>query len=140
MLLSDPPENPMTPAPTLTPDSETTPATTTALEVKGLSLWYGNTQALHDVSMRIPSTQITAFIGPSGCGKSTLLRCFNRLNDLIDAVRIEGDILFEGDSIHDPECDVNVVANEPRRAETRAALKLSYGFGGHNACLVLTQV
>ena len=77
------------------------------LEVEGLSLWYGDNQALQDISMEIPEKEITAFIGPSGCGKSTLLRCFNRLNDLIDGVSIEGDIRFEGSSVMDPSLDVN---------------------------------
>jgi len=77
------------------------------LEVEDLSLSYGDKLALHDISMKIPQKKITAFIGPSGCGKSTLLRCFNRLNDLIDSVSIEGDILFEGESVFDPSVDVN---------------------------------
>jgi len=77
------------------------------LEVRSLSLWYGSARALEDIELSIPEKKITAFIGPSGCGKSTLLRCFNRLNDLIDEVRIEGDIRFDGDSIYDPEADVN---------------------------------
>lgn len=76
-------------------------------QIDSLSFWYGESQALHDISMDIPSRQITAYIGPSGCGKSTLLRCFNRLNDLIDEVRIEGDIRFEGASILDPSVEVN---------------------------------
>jgi len=77
------------------------------LEVEELSLWYDEAQALRDISLKIPEKQITAFIGPSGCGKSTLLRCFNRLNDLIDSARIEGDIRFEGESLFGPEVDVN---------------------------------
>jgi phosphate transport system ATP-binding protein len=79
------------------------------LDVRGLSLWYGEAQALLDISLLIPEKQITAFIGPSGCGKSTLLRCFNRLNDLIDEVRTEGQILFEGHDIRDPAGDVNAL-------------------------------
>ena len=79
------------------------------LDVSKLSLWYGSTQALFDISLRIPEKRITAFIGPSGCGKSTLLRCFNRLNDLIDVVRIRGDIRLEGQSIFDPELDINAL-------------------------------
>jgi phosphate transport system ATP-binding protein len=70
------------------------------LDVQRLSLWYGDSQALHDVSLRIGEKQITAFIGPSGCGKSTLLRCFNRMNDLVEGVTIEGDIHFEGSPIY----------------------------------------
>jgi phosphate transport system ATP-binding protein len=77
------------------------------LEVDKLSLWYGPKQALHDISLDIPAKKITAFIGPSGCGKSTLLRCINRLNDLVDGIRIEGDLRFEGESIFDPRLEVN---------------------------------
>jgi phosphate transport system ATP-binding protein len=79
------------------------------LTIDSLSLWYGKKQALTDISMRIPEKQITAFIGPSGCGKSTLLRCINRLNDLIDGVRVEGDIRFEDGSIFDPRLDINAL-------------------------------
>jgi len=79
------------------------------LTVDNLSLWYGKSRALHEISMQIPEKKITAFIGPSGCGKSTLLRCFNRMNDLVDDVRTEGKILFEGASIHDPNLDVNAL-------------------------------
>ncbi len=77
------------------------------LGIERLSLWYGSSRALEEVSLDIPSHQITAFIGPSGCGKSTLLRCINRLNDLIDEVRIEGSVQFEGRDIYDPDVDVN---------------------------------
>ena len=79
------------------------------LEIDHLRLWYGSAEALQGISLRIPEKRITAFIGPSGCGKSTLLRCINRLNDLIDGVRIEGDIRFEGGSIYDPSTDVNAL-------------------------------
>ncbi len=70
-----------------------------ALAVENLSLWYGSKQALNNISLNIPRNRITALIGPSGCGKSTLLRCFNRMNDLIDDCRIEGDIRLEDRSI-----------------------------------------
>jgi len=79
------------------------------LTIENLSLWYGDTIALKEISMGIPARQITAFIGPSGCGKSTLLRCINRLNDLIDSVRITGDIRFEDGSIYDPAVDINLL-------------------------------
>jgi phosphate transport system ATP-binding protein len=79
------------------------------LHIDNLSLWYGEKKALKEISMKIPDKQITAFIGPSGCGKSTLLRCINRLNDLIDNVRIEGDIRFEEGSIFDPRIDINAL-------------------------------
>jgi phosphate transport system ATP-binding protein len=77
------------------------------LEVDGLSLWYGDSRALNHITLAIPDKRVTAFIGPSGCGKSTLLRCFNRLNDLIEGIRTEGDIRFENASIYDPTLDVN---------------------------------
>jgi len=76
------------------------------LHVEGLSLWYGRKHALQDISLEIGAKMVTAFIGPSGCGKSTLLRCFNRMNDLIDDLRIEGDIRFEGESIFASGTDV----------------------------------
>src|SRR5436305_14268513 len=79
------------------------------LSIDHLSLWYGPKQALKDISLDIPEKKITAFIGPSGCGKSTLLRCINRLNDLVDGVRIEGEIQFEGGNIQDPEVDINLL-------------------------------
>jgi phosphate transport system ATP-binding protein len=79
------------------------------LTIDGLSLWYGEKRALNGISLAIPHRQITAFIGPSGCGKSTLLRCINRLNDLIDGVRIEGDIRFGMVSIYDPRVDINAL-------------------------------
>ncbi len=82
------------------------------LRVEHLSLWYGKAQALKDISLEIPERKITAFIGPSGCGKSTLLRCFNRLNDLLDEVRVEGDIRFAGSSVYDPERDVNALRKQ----------------------------
>lgn len=69
------------------------------LEMAGLNLWYGDKQALFDVSLSIPRGQVTALIGPSGCGKSTLLRTINRLTDLNPAVRVAGDIRLNGDSI-----------------------------------------
>ena len=79
------------------------------LKIDALSLWYGDKQALREISMQIPEKQITAFIGPSGCGKSTLLRCINRLNDLVDSVRIEGDIVFNDTSVYDPRIDINAL-------------------------------
>jgi len=76
------------------------------LEVDGFSLFYGGYQALHRVSMKVPRGKITALIGPSGCGKTTLLRSVNRLNDLIDGVRVEGDMRLNGDSIYGRDVDV----------------------------------
>ncbi len=75
------------------------------VEIERLSLWYGEKLALKGISMSVPKHRITAFIGPSGCGKTTLLRCLNRMNDLIDGVRIEGTIRIGGTDIHDPAMD-----------------------------------
>jgi phosphate transport system ATP-binding protein len=76
------------------------------MTVDGLNLHYGPKQALKDINLSIARNQVTAFIGPSGCGKSTLLRCFNRMNDLVDNVRIEGSISFEGCEVNAPAMDV----------------------------------
>ena len=70
-----------------------------SINVNGLSLYYGEKQALKDITMVVPEKKVTAFIGPSGCGKSTLLRCFNRMNDLIDSVRTSGEIRISGEDI-----------------------------------------
>lgn len=79
----------------------------TMIDVDRLSFSYGETRALHDISLKIPANQVTAFIGPSGCGKSTLLRCFNRMNDLVETARIDhGRIEIEGVDINGPEIDV----------------------------------
>ncbi|HCY63394.1 MAG TPA: phosphate ABC transporter ATP-binding protein [Oxalobacteraceae bacterium] len=77
-----------------------------ALKVRNVNLYYGDAQALYDVNMDIPRGQVVAFIGPSGCGKSTLLRCFNRMNDLVDNCRVEGQILVDGKNVY--ERGVNV--------------------------------
>jgi phosphate transport system ATP-binding protein len=68
--------------------------------VRDLSFWYGSSQALHDVSLNIPQRSVMALIGPSGCGKSTFLRCFNRMNDLIEGTRHNGDLLLDGKEIY----------------------------------------
>lgn len=77
-----------------------------ALEVPGLNLFYGDKQALFDVQMNIPRNRVTAFIGPSGCGKSTLLRTFNRMNDLVDGCRVDGEIRLDGQDIYAKGVDV----------------------------------
>jgi phosphate transport system ATP-binding protein len=76
------------------------------LEVKDLNLHYGDKQALKGINMKIPKQRVSAFIGPSGCGKSTLLRCFNRMNDLVDGVRIEGQIEIDGEDMYNPHVNV----------------------------------
>ncbi|GAB4299631.1 MAG: phosphate ABC transporter ATP-binding protein PstB [Thiohalomonadaceae bacterium] len=79
---------------------------TVSLDVRNLNLYYGSDLALKNISLQIPLQRVTAFIGPSGCGKSTLLRCFNRMNDLIDSCRIEGEILLDGEDIYRRGIDV----------------------------------
>jgi phosphate transport system ATP-binding protein len=76
------------------------------LTVKDFKLFYGDKQALNGINMSIPRNRVTAFIGPSGCGKSTLLRCFNRMNDLVDNVRVEGDMRLDGTDLYAKGVDV----------------------------------
>ena len=76
------------------------------ISVNNLDLYYGGKQALKNISVEIPAKKVTAFIGPSGCGKSTFLRVLNRMNDLIDHVRIQGEVLIEGINIYDKQIDV----------------------------------
>jgi phosphate transport system ATP-binding protein len=78
----------------------------TAVEIRNGNLFYGAKQALFDITMHIGERQVTAFIGPSGCGKSTLLRCLNRMNDLIDNVRIAGSFVVKGQDLYAPSTDV----------------------------------
>lgn len=76
------------------------------IETKDLKLWYGEKQALHGTTIAIPKHEITALIGPSGCGKSTFLKTLNRMQDLVPGVKIEGQVLYEGQNIYDPQVDV----------------------------------
>ena len=76
------------------------------ITVRDLSLYYGETQALHSINLNIQEKNITALIGPSGCGKSTFIRSLNRMNDLISSVRITGTIEIDGENIYDPQVDV----------------------------------
>lgn len=76
------------------------------IQVNNLNLFYDADQALRNINLMIPEKRVTAFIGPSGCGKSTLLRCFNRMNDLVDICRIEGEIVMDGKNIYDRDVDV----------------------------------
>jgi phosphate transport system ATP-binding protein len=76
------------------------------IHTENMSLHYGTKRALNNISIKIPEKKVTAFIGPSGCGKSTFLRSLNRMNDLIDGVKIEGDILIDGINIYDKNIDV----------------------------------
>lgn len=84
----------------------------TIISVQNLNLWYGSNQALYDVSMELPENQIIAFIGPSGCGKSTFLKTLNRMNDLVDGVRIQGKIFYDGQDIYAPQVDTTWLRKE----------------------------
>jgi phosphate transport system ATP-binding protein len=72
---------------------------------KNISVWYDDDQALQDISMEIPENKVTAMIGPSGCGKSTFLRCINRMNDLIDAAHVEGELYLGNKNVYDGDVD-----------------------------------
>ena len=81
----------------------------TKIQVRDLNLWYGENHALKNVSMDIKENSVTAFIGPSGCGKSTFLKTMNRMNDLVDGVKIEGQILLDGEDIYGKDVDTTVL-------------------------------
>jgi phosphate transport system ATP-binding protein len=92
-------------APARTMEAIDRPSGEIKLEARDLNVCYGGFHALKQVTMAIPARRVTALIGPSGCGKSTFLRCFNRMNDLVDDVRIEGDVLLDGADIYGREVD-----------------------------------
>ncbi len=86
-------------------DDGPTGATGTVVRSEGIDVWYNDDQALDDITMEIPENRVTAMIGPSGCGKSTFLRCINRMNDRIDAARVEGDLFLRGKNVYDDDVD-----------------------------------
>ena len=79
------------------------------ISVSNLNLYYGSNHALKNVSMEIPKKEVTAFIGPSGCGKSTFLKTLNRMNDLVDGVRIDGKVLLDGEDIYSADVDTTLL-------------------------------
>ncbi|MGM8931125.1 phosphate ABC transporter ATP-binding protein PstB [Salinicola halophyticus] len=91
------------------PSEVPAPQIATKLRVDDLNLYYGKFQAIKNVSMEIPERQVTAFIGPSGCGKSTLIRCFNRIHDLYEGIRTEGQILLDDYDIYQSGVDLNLL-------------------------------
>jgi phosphate transport system ATP-binding protein len=93
-------------APSSATGAPATPSTNPALLLDNVSCWYGGFRAVREVSLAIPRNKVTALIGPSGCGKSTLLRSINRMNDLVPGFRMEGEIAFEGTSVHARATDV----------------------------------
>ncbi|WP_396611822.1 phosphate ABC transporter ATP-binding protein PstB [Haloferax sp. S1W] len=88
-----------------TSDSPTTSDAETVIHAEDINVWYGEEQALHDISMEISENSVTAMIGPSGCGKSTFLRCINRMNDLIDVARVDGKLTLRGKNVYDDDVD-----------------------------------
>ncbi|HXK36427.1 MAG TPA: phosphate ABC transporter ATP-binding protein PstB [Candidatus Paceibacterota bacterium] len=109
------------------------------IKTKDLNLYYGDFQALTDVNVEIPARNVTAIIGPSGCGKSTLLRCFNRMNDLIENTRLQGQILIDGQNILDPGTDlialrrkVGMVFQRPNVFSQSIYNNLKFGLRIHN--------
>ena len=102
------------------------------ITVKGLNLWYGQTQALKNISIDIPEKSITALIGPSGCGKSTFLKTLNRMNDLIPSVRITGEVLYHGTDIFQAEVnnlrkEVGMVFQKPNPFPMSIYDNIAYG-------------
>ncbi len=111
------------------------------ISVKNANLWYGDFQALKNISIEIPEKKITAFIGPSGCGKSTFLKCFNRMNDLVEGCRIEGDFKIGGidiygkTDINELRKNVGMVFQKPNPFPMSVYDNIAYGprtFGVHN--------
>ncbi len=112
---------------------------TPIIEARHLSLFYGKFQALIDIDLAIEQQHITALIGPSGCGKSTLVRVFNRMNDLIDGVRVTGEVLVQGNNIFSPETDlitlrrkVGMVFQRPNPFPLSVRDNLLFGLEIHN--------
>jgi len=112
--------------------------TKNVIEVRNLNVYYGKFQALRSVNLDIQANRITALIGPSGCGKSTFLRALNRMNDLIEGCRTEGQVLFEGKNIYDPETDllelrrrVGMVFQRPNPFPLSIADNITYGLRVH---------
>lgn len=121
----------------------------TCIETRNLNLFYGNKQALYGINMSVPKNRVTAFIGPSGCGKSTLLRTFNRMNDLVDGCRVEGEILLDKQNIFDRSVNitelrqrVGMVFQKPNPFPKTIYENVAYGLRlqGQNSKRVLDEI
>jgi len=117
-----------------TEETDSTPTAKTIIETRDLDVWYDQTQALQDIDMEIPEQGVTALIGPSGCGKSTFLRCVNRMNDLIESARVEGELLFRGKNVYDEDVDpvalrrtIGMVFQEPNPFPKSIRDNVAYG-------------
>lgn len=116
-------------------DSGEQPAETApVIQARDLEVFYGDTRALQPTTIDIPENQVTAIIGPSGCGKSTFLRCINRMNDLIDSARVEGELLFRGKNVYDDDVDpvalrrrIGMVFQEPNPFPKSIRDNVAYG-------------
>ncbi len=109
------------------------------ITVKDVNVFYGDKQALKNISLDIPKNKVTSLIGPSGCGKTTFLKCINRMNDLIDICRVEGEILVGGQDIYDPAVDVvalrahiGMVFQKPNPFPKSIFENVAYGMRIHN--------
>ena len=96
------------------------------VNITDLNLYYGKTRALKKINLDVSKKKITSFIGPSGCGKSTLIRCLNRMNDLIEDVRIEGTVKIDGQDIYAPTVDATELRKKGRHGfpETKPLSKI----------------
>jgi len=111
----------------------------TIIRADDVNVWYNDDQALRDISLEIPENRVTAMIGPSGCGKSTFLRCINRMNDMIDAARVEGDLYLRGKNVYDDDVDpvalrrrVGIVFQEPNPFPKSIYDNVTYGLEVQN--------
>ena len=109
-------------------------AAETVIEARNIDVFYGEEQALRDISMAIPENRVTALIGPSGCGKSTFLRCINRMNDMIDVCRVEGNVEFNGKNVYDDDVDpvalrrkIGIVFQKPNPFPKSIRENVAYG-------------
>ncbi len=117
-----------------TPREAPLSAESTVIETRDLDVYYGDEQALKDVSMEIYEHDVTALIGPSGCGKSTFLRCINRMNDMIDVCRVEGAVEFDGKNVYDDDVDpvalrrkIGIVFQKPNPFPKSIRENVAYG-------------